>query len=88
MYRRCAHGICGSMSTERGLLSSEVSRWLRAQPALTGAAPPLVRADLPGDPVALFLDWIGKAATAGVPEAHVATLATVDEDGMPRMRAH
>ncbi|WP_091036838.1 pyridoxine/pyridoxamine 5'-phosphate oxidase [Microbacterium oxydans] len=75
------------MSTERDLLSSEVSRWLRAQPALTGAAPPLARVDLPDDPASLFLDWIGKAVTAGVPEPHVATLATVDEDGMPDARS-
>lgn len=74
------------MSTERDLLSSELSRWLRAQPALTGAAPQLALADLPDDPVSLFLDWIGTAADAGVPEPHAATLATVDDDGVPDAR--
>lgn len=74
------------MSTERDLLPSEVNRWLRVQPALTGAAPPLPLAEVPDDPVSLFLDWIGTAATAGVPEPHAATLATVDDDGLPDAR--
>ncbi|MFB8190739.1 pyridoxamine 5'-phosphate oxidase family protein [Microbacterium sp. NPDC055988] len=74
------------MSTERDLLSSELSRWLRAQPSLTGATPQLALADVPDDPVSLFLDWIGAAAGAGVAEAHAATLATVDDDGVPDAR--
>ena len=36
---------------------SELAVWLRAQPALTGTAPPLRLADLPDDPVPLFRGW-------------------------------
>lgn len=63
-----------------------MSGWLRAQPALTGTAPPLGRADLPSDPVPLFLEWITTAAARGVPEPHSMTLATVDGDGVPDAR--
>ena len=65
---------------------SALSDWLRAQPALTGTAPPLDVGALPGDPVALFVTWIREAADAGVPEPHAATLATVDAEGLPDAR--
>jgi pyridoxamine 5'-phosphate oxidase len=75
------------MTVERTLLpSSGTGEWLRAQPALTGTAPPLDLGKLPDDPLLLFLDWIETAATGGVPEPHAATLATVDRDGMPDAR--
>lgn len=60
--------------------------WLRAQPALTGTSPALDVEHLPQDPVELFLRWIRQAESAGVPEPHAATLATLDADGMPDAR--
>ncbi|WP_101845445.1 pyridoxine/pyridoxamine 5'-phosphate oxidase [Zhihengliuella sp. ISTPL4] len=74
------------MAESSNLPPSELGVWLRAQPTLTGAAPPLVVEDLPDDPVPLFLDWLRSATAAGVPEPHAATLATVDEDGLPDAR--
>lgn len=74
------------MAAHSILPPSELAAWLRAQPTLTGTAPPLCLADLPDDPVPLFLDWLRAAAAAGVPEPHAATLATVDEDGLPDAR--
>lgn len=64
----------------------DVSAWLRAQPALAGSAPHLDLDDLPDDPARLFVDWIRAAAAAGVTEPHAATLATVDEEGVPDAR--
>lgn len=66
--------------------SSEISEWLRAQPALTGVAPTLDVAELPDHPVPLFIDWLREAAEGGVAEPHAATLATVDDDGLPDAR--
>jgi pyridoxamine 5'-phosphate oxidase len=66
--------------------SSDISEWLRAQPALTGVAPTLHLAELPENPERLFVDWIGEASEGGVAEPHAATLATVDEDGLPDAR--
>lgn len=66
--------------------SSDISEWLRAQPSLTGVAPALDLAELPEDPVPLFVDWIGEASDGGVAEPHAATLATVDDDGLPDAR--
>jgi pyridoxamine 5'-phosphate oxidase len=66
--------------------ASPIADWLRAQPSLTGSAPPLDLGAIPHDPVALFLTWIREAAGAGVPEPHAATLATVDSEGQPDAR--
>lgn len=74
------------MAEQSILPPSELAVWLRAQPALTGTAPPLRLADLPDDPVPLFRDWLRTAAADGVPEPHAATLATVDADGLPDAR--
>lgn len=74
------------MSAEHSASPSEAASWLRAQPALTGSAPPLDAATLPPEPVTLFRDWIATASSAGVPEPHSATLATVDGDGIPDAR--
>ncbi|MFK3678977.1 pyridoxal 5'-phosphate synthase [Microbacterium sp. NPDC090218] len=74
------------MPIEQNSPPSEISGWLRAQPVLTGAAPPLEFADLPDDPIPLFHEWIRTAATLGVPEPHAATLATFDPDGIPDAR--
>ncbi|MGO4487346.1 pyridoxamine 5'-phosphate oxidase family protein [Microbacterium sp. 2RAF4] len=74
------------MPTDPRSPSSDTGSWLRAQAALTGVAPALDVTELPVDPVPLFLDWIRHAVTAGVPEPHAATLATVDGDGIPDAR--
>lgn len=68
------------------MVADSAADWLLAQPSLTGTAPPLLDA-LPDDPVELFWTWIRDAVEAGVPEPHVATLATVDADGVPDARA-
>nr|WP_281372803.1 pyridoxamine 5'-phosphate oxidase family protein [Kineococcus aurantiacus] len=40
----------------------------------------------PSDPVVLFEQWLREAVAAGVPAAHVMTLATVDAAGRPDAR--
>ena len=65
---------------------NELTRWLRAQPSLTGAPPPLSPSDLPADPIALFDTWIRHAADAGVAEPRAMTLATADAAGLPDAR--
>lgn len=74
------------MVAEWTLPVSEMNVWLRAQPSLTGIAPPLDLAGLPDEPVPLFVGWIGQAAAEGVPEPHAATLATIGEDDVPDAR--
>ena len=63
-----------------------IAQWLRGLPALSGTAPDFDVADLPDDPVRLFVNWIREAASAGVSEPHAATLATIDEHGVPDAR--
>ncbi|MDF2509250.1 MAG: pyridoxamine 5-phosphate oxidase [Microbacterium sp.] len=74
------------MAAERTLLSSGIGEWLRAQPSLTGTAPPLELSALPDDPVPLFVDWLTTAVAGGVPEPHAVTLATADRHGIPDAR--
>lgn len=69
------------------MTSSSFSAWLRAQPSLAGSAPALDTANLPDEPPALFERWLRGAQAAGVAEPHVATLSTVDADGLPDARA-
>lgn len=59
---------------------------LRSWPSLAGQAPDLDRGTPPLEPVALFLEWLGAAWRAGIPEPHAMTLATVDPEGMPDAR--
>ncbi|MBQ3357353.1 MAG: pyridoxamine 5'-phosphate oxidase family protein, partial [Microbacterium sp.] len=66
---------------------STISSWLRVQRTLIGDAPVWDATLLPDSPLELFRDWIGAAVDAGVPEPHVATLATVGTDGIPDARA-
>lgn len=42
--------------------------------------------EAPDDPVDLFVEWLGEAIAAGVPEPHAMTLATADADGAPSAR--
>ncbi len=43
-------------------------------------------ATAPEDPAALFVEWLGEAIRAGVPEPHAMTVATADADGAPSAR--
>lgn len=65
---------------------NELTRWLRAQPSLTGSPRPLDPSDLPADPITLFEAWIRHAADAGVAEPRAMTLATADAGGRPDAR--
>jgi pyridoxamine 5'-phosphate oxidase len=76
----CVGGDNGRMD------ANVISDWLRAQPSLAGTAPQLDLVSLPDNPVELFMTWISDAVRAGVPEPHAATLATVDEGGLPDAR--
>ncbi|WP_018156816.1 pyridoxine/pyridoxamine 5'-phosphate oxidase [Demetria terragena] len=67
-------------------MSDETKSLLRAMPSLSGDAPPLDLDDLPGDWVALFLEWLDLACRAGVPEPHAMTVSTVDANGVPDAR--
>lgn len=67
-------------------MTDETRALLRRLPSLSGDAPGLAAASLPGDPVDLFLDWLGEAMQAQVPEPHAMTLSTVDADGIPDAR--
>lgn len=84
MPRRESHGIVGSVTNPPDI-ASDAAGWLRAQPTLTGDAPPLATS-FPDDPVHLFREWIAAAEASGVAEPHAATLATVDADGVPDAR--
>ena len=59
---------------------------LRTIPSLTGTPPRLELDDLPRDPTDLFAEWLRVALEHGVPEPVAATLATVDDDGVPDAR--
>lgn len=63
-----------------------MAAWLRSIPSLTGTPPGQDAEALPVAPEALFERWIRQAVDAGVAEAHGATLATVDADGIPDAR--
>ena len=41
---------------------------------------------LPDDPILLFVEWIEKAGTSGIPDPTAMTLSTVDEQGSPSSR--
>lgn len=60
---------------------------LRGIPSLTGRPPHLGVEDRPAEPTPLFIRWLDDAIEAGVAEPHVATLATVDLDGVPDARS-
>ena len=57
---------------------------LRSLPVLTGDAPDFDPHH--DDPVSMFVDWLGTAVRAGVPEPHAMTLSTVDAAGAPDAR--
>ncbi|PYI64212.1 oxidase [Arthrobacter livingstonensis] len=57
-----------------------------AVPSIVGQAQDFDWASAPDAPHELFLRWLRDATNAGVPEAHAATLSTVDADGLPDAR--
>lgn len=59
---------------------------LRQIPSLTGIAPHFDTSDLPGEPIALFSQWLDVALQRDVPEPLASTLSTVDSDGLPDAR--
>ncbi|NKE09633.1 MULTISPECIES: pyridoxine/pyridoxamine 5'-phosphate oxidase [Kocuria] len=59
---------------------------LRTIPSLTGSAAPPDLEHLPSEPVTMFYSWLDAALAAGVAEPLAATVATVDDDGVPDSR--
>ncbi|HEY0217676.1 MAG TPA: pyridoxal 5'-phosphate synthase, partial [Cellulomonas sp.] len=59
---------------------------LRSLPALTGGLPDFDPYAVSVDPAEAFVDWLGVAIEAGVPEPHAMTVATVGADGVPASR--
>ena len=59
---------------------------LRGLPVFAGDLPGFDPAAVPGDPVALFVTWIGEAIDAGVAEPHAMMLGTADAGGVPSVR--
>jgi pyridoxamine 5'-phosphate oxidase len=59
---------------------------LRGLPVFGGELPGFEPDQAPGDPVALFTEWLAAAIAAQVPEPHVMSLATVAVDGRPSSR--
>lgn len=59
---------------------------LRGIPALSGTIPHHEAPDTEADPLEVFDRWLDHAVSRGVPEPHVMTLATVDDQGIPDAR--
>ena len=53
---------------------------------LQSLAPKLVASELPDHPVDFFWTWLQEAIDAQIPEPHVMTLSTLDENNMPDAR--
>ena len=53
---------------------------------MTTDSPPLLEADVPANPFALFSQWYLAAKAAELPEPSAMTLATADAAGMPNAR--
>ncbi|MGE7391767.1 pyridoxine/pyridoxamine 5'-phosphate oxidase [Streptomyces sp. NPDC004126] len=67
-------------------MGGNVRGWLRALPVFEGPLASFDPGTAPEDPVDLFLDWLRSAVSAGVPDAHAMTVATLGEDGVPDAR--
>ncbi|MBD0322468.1 MAG: pyridoxal 5'-phosphate synthase [Aldersonia sp.] len=60
--------------------------WLRSL-SFARVSPPAARLPDPASaPHEAFLRWLEQAVAAGIPEPHVATLATIGADGLPQAR--
>ncbi|WKD57913.1 Pyridoxine/pyridoxamine 5'-phosphate oxidase [Corynebacterium capitovis DSM 44611] len=62
------------------------SEYLAGLSSLTGHAPVFDTGNLPADPFELFAEWFEKAVDAGCEDVRAATVATVDENGVPDAR--
>jgi pyridoxamine 5'-phosphate oxidase len=60
---------------------------LRNLPVFDRPLPDFDTGTVPGEPVSLFVSWLGEAIDAKVIEPHVMTLSTVDAQGRPDSRA-
>ncbi|MFD8595570.1 pyridoxamine 5'-phosphate oxidase family protein [Kitasatospora sp. NPDC059646] len=61
-------------------------RALLAHPVLAADTYPAPDPAIPADPAGLFTAWLLEALAAGVPDAQVMTLSTVDAEGRPDAR--
>ncbi|GAA2748292.1 pyridoxal 5'-phosphate synthase [Kitasatospora cinereorecta] len=59
---------------------------LIAHPPMARELPAFDPAGAPAEPAGLFVEWLRGALAAGVPDAQVVTLSTVDGDGLPDAR--
>ncbi|MFB6436460.1 pyridoxal 5'-phosphate synthase [Streptomyces sp. NPDC056411] len=64
----------------------DLRQLLRELPVFTGELPTFDPVDTPGEPVALFTDWLLGAVRAEVPEPHAMTVSTADAEGNPSAR--
>lgn len=62
------------------------SEYLAGLSSLTGNAPTFDTEHLPADPFELFTQWFEAAVDAGCEDVRAATVATVDENGVPDAR--
>ncbi|POX54117.1 pyridoxal 5'-phosphate synthase [Streptomyces sp. Ru72] len=64
----------------------ELLRSLRVWDPETTELPSFDPAAAPGEPLALFTEWLAQAVAAGQTEPHTMSLATADADGTPDVR--
>jgi pyridoxamine 5'-phosphate oxidase len=68
-------------------MTDDLRTLLRGLAVFAGDLPEFDTGAAPGDPVALFTEWLRLAIRQGIPEPHVMTLSTVDAMGNPSSRA-
>jgi pyridoxamine 5'-phosphate oxidase len=67
-------------------VDSGLRDYLRAIPSLVGDPVGFDPTSSPATPQELFLDWLGVAERAGIPEPHAMSVSTVDAEGIPDSR--
>ena len=77
------HGTEGAGS---GARPGPLGALLRGRPPMARALPDFNVGRAPAEPGPLFVDWLLQALEAGVPDAQVVTLSTVDTEGRPDAR--
>lgn len=65
---------------------AELRRLLRERPPMARELPAFDPAAAPDEPAPLYVDWLLEAVEAGVPDAQVVTVSTVDEHAHPDAR--
>lgn len=78
------HAVTGSGSDGRA--AEPLAEILRGRPPMARELPGFDPGRAPARPGPLFVEWLRQALDAGVPDAQVATLSTVDADGRPDAR--